>query len=42
VRLLVRLDDGSALEAAVAAVEHPAPGERVDVEVAPEGIVRLP
>jgi thiamine transport system ATP-binding protein len=42
VRLLVRLDDGSALEAAVAAVEHPAPGERVDVEVDLEGIVRLP
>jgi thiamine transport system ATP-binding protein len=41
VRLVVRLTDGSALEAAVAALEHPAPGERVDVEVAPEGIVRL-
>jgi hypothetical protein len=29
------------LEAAVAAVEHPAPGERVDVTIDPEGIVRL-
>jgi thiamine transport system ATP-binding protein len=42
VRLVVRLDDGSVLEAAVTALEHPAPGERVDVDVDPEGIVRLP
>ncbi|HXG75331.1 MAG TPA: ABC transporter ATP-binding protein [Gaiellaceae bacterium] len=42
VRLVVRLDDGSLLEAAVAAVEHPQPGQRVSVEIDPEGTVRLP
>ena len=42
VRLVVELDDGSRLESAVAALAHPAPGDRVDVEVAPEGIVRFP
>jgi len=42
VRLVVRLDDGSTLEAAVAALDHPAPGDRVDVEVDPAGIVSLP
>jgi thiamine transport system ATP-binding protein len=41
VRLRVLLDDGRALEAAVAAVDHPAPGNRVDVAIDPEGIVRL-
>jgi len=41
VRLVVRLDDGSTLEAAVAELSHPAPGDRVDVEVDPAGIVRL-
>jgi thiamine transport system ATP-binding protein len=41
VRLRVALDDGRALEAAVAAVDHPAPGDRVDVTIDPEGIVRL-
>jgi len=41
VRLRVALDDGRSLEAAVAAVEHPGPGYRVDVEIDPEGIVRL-
>jgi thiamine transport system ATP-binding protein len=41
VRLRVRLDGGETLEAAVAAVEHPAPGDRVDVEIDPEGIVPL-
>ena len=41
VRLRVALDDGRVLEAAVAAVDHPAPGDRVDVTVDPEGIVRL-
>ena len=34
--------DGRVLEAAVAALEHPKPGDRVDVEVDPAGIVRLP
>jgi thiamine transport system ATP-binding protein len=42
VRLRVALDDGRRIEAAVAAVEHPQPGDRVDVTIDPEGIVRLP
>ena len=42
VHLVVRLDDGSEIEAAVASLEHPGAGDRVDVEVAPEGVVRLP
>ncbi len=42
VHVVVRLDDGSALEAAVAALEHPRPGDRVAVEIEREGIVRLP
>ena len=41
VRLRVRLDDGSVLEAVVAALDHPHPGARVDVDVDPQGIVRL-
>jgi len=41
VRLLVRLDDERRLEAVVASVDHPAAGDRVDVEVNPEGIVRV-
>jgi len=41
VRLHIALDDGRSLDAAVAAVEHPQPGDRVDVTVDPEGIVRL-
>ena len=41
VQLLVRLDDGRRLEAVVASLAHPAVGDRVDVEVDPEGIVRL-
>jgi ABC-type Fe3+/spermidine/putrescine transport system ATPase subunit len=41
VRLRVRLDDGRVLEAVVAALEHPQQGDRVDVEVDPQGIVRL-
>jgi thiamine transport system ATP-binding protein len=41
VRLRVRLDDGRLLEAVVASIEHPNEGERVDVEIDPEGIVRL-
>jgi hypothetical protein len=38
----VQLDDGGKLEAVVAAVDHPAVGARVDVEIDPEGIIRLP
>jgi thiamine transport system ATP-binding protein len=41
VRLRVRLDDGRALEAAVAAIAHPRAGDRVDIEIDPEGIVRF-
>ena len=41
VRLVVRVDDGRELESVVAALEHPGVGERVDVEIDPEGIVRL-
>jgi len=41
VRLRVRLDDGRALEAAVAAIAHPRAGDRVDLEIDPEGIVRF-
>ena len=42
VRLRVRLDDGRVLEAAMVSLEHPRSGDRVDVEVDPQGIVRLP
>ncbi len=42
VRLVLRLDDGSTLEAAMTALEHPAPGDRVAVEIDPEGVVELP
>jgi thiamine transport system ATP-binding protein len=41
VRLRVRLDDGRVLEAAMASLEHPRSGDRVDVDVDPQGIVRL-
>jgi thiamine transport system ATP-binding protein len=41
VRLIVRLHDARELEAAVTSVDHPQPGDRVDVEIDPEGIVRL-
>jgi thiamine transport system ATP-binding protein len=41
VRIAVRMDDGRRLEAVDAAIEHPAVGDRVDVEVDPEGIVSL-
>ena len=40
--LVVRLDDGRTLDAAVVSLEHPIPGERVEVEVDPAGIVPLP
>ena len=38
VRLVVRLDDERRLEAAVATVEHPTVGDRVDVDVDPRGV----
>jgi thiamine transport system ATP-binding protein len=42
VRLVLRLDDGSTLEAAMTALEHPGPGDRVAVEIDPDGVVELP
>jgi thiamine transport system ATP-binding protein len=42
VRLAVRLDAGETLEAAVAALDHPQPGDRVRVEIDEAGIVALP
>ena len=42
VRLVLRLDDGSTLESAMTALEHPVPGDRVTVEIDPDGIVELP
>jgi thiamine transport system ATP-binding protein len=41
VRLRIRLDDGQALEAVVAAIDHPTAGDRVDIEIDPGGIVPL-
>jgi thiamine transport system ATP-binding protein len=41
VELVVMLDDGTRLEAVLAALDHPSVGERVDVDVDPEGIVQL-
>jgi thiamine transport system ATP-binding protein len=41
VRLALRLDDGSALAAAVTSLDHPARGERISLEIDPAGIVRL-
>jgi thiamine transport system ATP-binding protein len=41
VRLRVRMADGAIVEAAVASLDHPAPGDRVTVAVDPEGVVRL-
>ncbi|HUG65961.1 MAG TPA: ABC transporter ATP-binding protein [Gaiellaceae bacterium] len=42
VRLRVRIDNGRTLEAVVASVEHPLPGDRIDVTVDPQGTIRLP
>jgi thiamine transport system ATP-binding protein len=42
VRLVIRLDDGSTLVSAMTAVEHPLPGDRVTVEIDPDGVVALP
>jgi thiamine transport system ATP-binding protein len=42
VRLRVVLDDGRSLEAVVASLDHPQPGDRVDVLIDRKGIVRLP
>ena len=42
VRLVLRLDDGSTLESAMTALEHPQPGDRVVVTIDPAGVVELP
>ena len=39
--LALRLDDGSVLDAVVAATRHPTPGERVAVEIDLEGVVEV-
>jgi thiamine transport system ATP-binding protein len=41
VRIVVRLREGGELEAVVSSLEHPGPGDRVDVAIDPAGIVRL-
>jgi thiamine transport system ATP-binding protein len=41
VRLSIRLDDGFLLDAVSSSLAHPKRGDRVDVHVDPEGIVRL-
>jgi thiamine transport system ATP-binding protein len=41
VRLVLRLDDGSRLAAAVTDLDHPAPGDRVAVAIDPNGIAEL-
>jgi thiamine transport system ATP-binding protein len=41
VRVVVKLDGGETLEAALAEVEHPQPGDRVSVEIDPAGVVEL-
>jgi thiamine transport system ATP-binding protein len=41
VRIVIRLHDGRMLEAAVSSLDHPRRGDRVDVEIDPEGIVPL-
>jgi thiamine transport system ATP-binding protein len=40
VRLSVRLDDGSLIDAVTSSLEHPRGGDRVDVHIDPAGIVR--
>ena len=40
-RLVLRLDDGSTLEAAMTALDHPQPGDRVVVTIDPDGIAPL-
>jgi thiamine transport system ATP-binding protein len=41
VQLVVRLHGGETLVSATSSLEHPRPGEAVDVEIDPQGIVRL-
>jgi thiamine transport system ATP-binding protein len=41
VRLLVRRDDGVELEAVVVGAEHPLPGDRVALEIDPDGVFEV-
>jgi len=41
VRLVIQLDDGGSLAAAVTALDHPGTGERVVVEIDQDGVVEL-
>ena len=41
VHVVVRLADGREHEAVLGSLDHPQPGDRVDVEIDPDGIVRL-
>ncbi len=41
VRIFLRLDDGSTLEAAMTALDHPQPGDRVVATIDPDGVVVL-
>ena len=41
VRVVVRLDTGETLEAAVSGLDHPSPGDRVHVTIDERGIVPL-
>jgi thiamine transport system ATP-binding protein len=42
VRLRVRRGDGTELDAVAVGVDHPAPGERVSIEIDPAGVVEVP
>ena len=42
VRVRIRLESGDLLEAALASLDHPAPGDRVSVDVDAAGIIDLP
>ena len=41
VRLVIRLDDGARLAAAVTAVDHPSPGDHVTLAIDPDGVVEV-
>jgi thiamine transport system ATP-binding protein len=42
VRLCARLDGGGELEAVTTSIDHPDPGDRVNVEIDPAGVVTVP
>lgn len=41
VRLKIRLEEGGELDAAVTSLDHPAAGDRVSIDIDPEGLVEL-